>query len=596
MKKLVLLAVAAGALNLAMPAMAATGVAKAIDDMRKLNLVVLGNYSASSDVEGKAWIGGDLNNGTTIAYGNHANGQSAKASSYRTLTVKGNVNGNVNLNNGTGVGGNYGAYISGDVKSGFAINGSGGTIKIGGSVSNSLGLNTNTTLWVKGNVNSGLSTNTGSKVRVGGNLGGALNIGANTTVAVTKNTTGDISMGGTTLDIGGSATGSNNNVTNGVMKVRGNVAGATVASGKSLIVGGSLGNFNASSGSTVSMGSYNGSNKVAVSSGSKVYVGAGIGAAENNGGLLEVNGNIGDMQGYSANSITKVKGSIGGNGNGISNKPSYVYASGSIAGAQNAGQNASNVKQNYTFNSSNPAPTTLGTPATPDAPIVGNLAVPLSKMTANMQALSTTLLNQTSKFATTSITTANGGQRVVLNATSTGANSVAIFNVNQSFFSSYNEISYNFSDPTTIVIVNVLNSNPNALLNHSASYSWNMNPVGGANKNANQQLIWNFADAASVTLNRETWGSILAPYATVSNPGGNVNGSLVAKVFNQGGEVHLGTFNGFDGFLVTSGGGGGGIGSVPEPASWATMLTGFGLIGSMIRRRKRQEFAAKLAA
>ena len=44
---------------------------------------------------------------------------------------------------------------------------------------------------------------------------------------------------------------------------------------------------------------------------------------------------------------------------------------------------------------------------------------------------------------------------------------------------------------------------------------------------------------------------------------------MVAAGFNQGGEVHLGTFAGID------------IGaSVPEPATWAMMLTGFFGAGS----------------
>jgi hypothetical protein len=37
---------------------------------------------------------------------------------------------------------------------------------------------------------------------------------------------------------------------------------------------------------------------------------------------------------------------------------------------------------------------------------------------------------------------------------------------------------------------------------------------------------------------------------------------------------------------MTGGGGTGGGGSVPEPATWAMMITGFGLIGAAMRRKR----------
>lgn len=109
-----------------------------------------------------------------------------------------------------------------------------------------------------------------------------------------------------------------------------------------------------------------------------------------------------------------------------------------------------------------------------------------------------------------------------------------------------------------------------------------------------QNVIWNFTDANTVNVNTALFGSVLAPKATVS---GNspINGSVVAKVFNSAGEVHLGTFNGHSGFLVTtppSNGGGGSPGAIPEPSSWMTMLLGFGFLGSIIRRQRRKELLA----
>jgi choice-of-anchor A domain-containing protein len=124
-----------------------------------------------------------------------------------------------------------------------------------------------------------------------------------------------------------------------------------------------------------------------------------------------------------------------------------------------------------------------------------------------------------------------------------------------------------------------------------SSASIGVNATGSTSADQ-QNVIWNFTNASTVTVNTAIYGSVLAPTATVS---GNspINGSVVAQVFNSNGEVHLGTFSGTTGFLVTvpHGGGGnnGGVGTVPEPASWMTMILGFGFTGSIIRRQRRKE-------
>ena len=96
----------------------------------------------------------------------------------------------------------------------------------------------------------------------------------------------------------------------------------------------------------------------------------------------------------------------------------------------------------------------------------------------------------------------------------------------------------------------------------------------------------------TLSINAAIYGSVLAPKATVTGDH-QLNGSIVAKVFNYSGEVHLGTFNGSTGFLVApppnDGGGHVGTPGVPEPASWMTMLLGFGVIGSLIRSQRRKE-------
>ena len=86
---------------------------------------------------------------------------------------------------------------------------------------------------------------------------------------------------------------------------------------------------------------------------------------------------------------------------------------------------------------------------------------------------------------------------------------------------------------------------------------------------------------------------MLAPLASISNST-PIEGSIAVASFNQGGEVHLGTFLGYGAVDGTAKDPARGLekafgpagGSVPEPTSWAMMLAGFGLSGAMLRRRK----------
>lgn len=107
---------------------------------------------------------------------------------------------------------------------------------------------------------------------------------------------------------------------------------------------------------------------------------------------------------------------------------------------------------------------------------------------------------------------------------------------------------------------------------------------GGGNNNAlglAANIIWNFADASSVSV--KNWaGSILAPNATVTNSS-TITGSVVSRLFFQNGEVHLSTFAGTARYLPAPP-----PATVPEPASWMTMLLGFGFAGSIIRRQRRR--------
>lgn len=111
------------------------------DALREWNLVVLGDLTSSSEVEGRTFVGGNLS-------GNSSNynimPDDSSPSGQPGLIVVGNVTGgHKNLNNGSG------AIVGGNVESGFNLNGQ-QTVQVGGSLSNT-NINDNT-------VSSGLAT------------------------------------------------------------------------------------------------------------------------------------------------------------------------------------------------------------------------------------------------------------------------------------------------------------------------------------------------------------------------------------------------------------------------------------------------------
>jgi len=123
--------------------------ARALDYMRELNVITFGNVTSSSDIEGKAFIGGDLSGGT-IGMGCQAeNGRSCsskdgfKANTRATITVVGNDSGNTHLETGTNprtgqpvsAGAAYQAKIGGNL-SGFVDNVQPSVIAVGGNFDN----------------------------------------------------------------------------------------------------------------------------------------------------------------------------------------------------------------------------------------------------------------------------------------------------------------------------------------------------------------------------------------------------------------------------------------------------------------------------
>ncbi|EGD60080.1 hypothetical protein Y88_1954 [Novosphingobium nitrogenifigens DSM 19370] len=119
---------ALAAVSIAVPAWASSEPS-GLDALRTYNLVVLGNLTSSSEVEGRTFVGGNLTGNSS----NYLISSSVPATTYTVpgLTVVGDVTGGTkNLNNGSG------AVVGGNVSSGFNLNGATQTVQVGGTISN----------------------------------------------------------------------------------------------------------------------------------------------------------------------------------------------------------------------------------------------------------------------------------------------------------------------------------------------------------------------------------------------------------------------------------------------------------------------------
>lgn len=174
-------------------------------------------------------------------------------------------------------------------------------------------------------------------------------------------------------------------------------------------------------------------------------------------------------------------------------------------------------------------------------------------------------------FTSDSSINAGDPNNVVFNATP-GVDKVAVFSITNAvaFFNNANGFSFNLGSATA-AIINVNDTNPVATLNLADNFLGNPLLVS-------QKLIWNFGpNIQGINFGTGFYGSVLALHSSISN-GNSITGGIAVKSFDRAnigmnGEVHLGTF-------------GGQLALVPEPASWAMMIAGFGLAGAVARRRR----------
>lgn len=159
--------------------------------------------------------------------------------------------------------------------------------------------------------------------------------------------------------------------------------------------------------------------------------------------------------------------------------------------------------------------------------------------------------------------------QVTFNATAAGLN---VFDIDTFLLSDTNTININLGAGST-VLINV--SGTNVRLDGGMALN------GGGTS----QVLFNFHQASSFVVgNMDLRGSALAPTAAYSGGGGVINGQLIVDSFTgdtwnwQVGGTQVNKTK-FAGNLLT-------ISPAPEPGAWALMITGFGLAGAMLRRRR----------
>lgn len=186
-----------------------------------------------------------------------------------------------------------------------------------------------------------------------------------------------------------------------------------------------------------------------------------------------------------------------------------------------------------------------------DASFMPDLTAQKNALQSSMLALSGSLAGLAATPGASFVRSGNVG-------TFTAAGDFNVINIDGARLAEIGNISFSNSG-TTIVNVSGLN----------ITLDDNFNGPSGLG----QKVIWNFYQADTLTFNNSFYGSVLAPSAsaTMSN---FIEGTVVLKNLVQNGEVHLGTF---DGNLTPP--------AVPEPATWAMMIAGFGLVGTSLRRR-----------
>jgi choice-of-anchor A domain-containing protein len=100
---------------------------------------------------------------------------------------------------------------------------------------------------------------------------------------------------------------------------------------------------------------------------------------------------------------------------------------------------------------------------------------------------------------------------------------------------------------------------------------------------SNTQVLWNFPDATTINYSTVAWaGTLLAPVASFSGSGGNINGQIIANTISGNTEYHNNLFAGTITVPTAAA-------ATPEPATLASVVGGLALIAIGLIGRKRRD-------
>jgi choice-of-anchor A domain-containing protein len=169
-----------------------------------------------------------------------------------------------------------------------------------------------------------------------------------------------------------------------------------------------------------------------------------------------------------------------------------------------------------------------------------------------------------------------------LTGTDTGVNIFEISTADWSALSNYATLLLNIPEGA-VAILNIGGTALSMPLNSVV-----VNGVYGTSINAASRILYNFYEATSLTLTNSAFGSILAAGADVTGTTGMLDGQLIANSLSTTG-YQINDFAFVDkGLIDKNFGETREAGAVPEPATWAMMLVGFGMVGHTMRQRRRR--------
>ncbi|HEX3876219.1 MAG TPA: choice-of-anchor A family protein [Bryobacteraceae bacterium] len=197
---------------------------------------------------------------------------------------------------------------------------------------------------------------------------------------------------------------------------------------------------------------------------------------------------------------------------------------------------------------------------------------------ASMQTMADSLSATLSQQTPTSTCSSNGYGTTTCNALSSG---VTYFNVNPSMFGLNTTVNINLGSTSSYAVFNVSGTS-------DAMTNWSFN-INGSSYNGDSttsladNVLFNYYQATSLSM-YSVIGTVLAPYATVTNAGsGQFDGQLIANSFSANNGVTEFHNFGYTGALPLTLN----AAATPAPEPMSLVLMGAGLIGVSLFAKRR---------